>query len=462
MINRFLRLIAILATPIWLVAIASPQQPPAVESPQGPQQPDRTIRPSVSTTRLAVADFVARTSATAATETAIDVFNRVLWDDLEFSGFFRMPSKSFYPLRPVRNPTDVTFESWQVPTLDVDYLIFGNLQVDASSVVVEAFLYDVKTRSQILGKRFTIPDATTIRRLAHAFADEVVFRLSAGASRGVAQSLVAFSSRRGQSKELFLVDYDGFNQRTVTANGGLNKFPSFSSDNGRVAFVTNLPGSSRWELWVQDLGGTGERSVVQVPTSYVSSPAFSPDGSRIAFSARGRNKSSADIHVATLSSVAPSNLTNHPNIDTSPSWSPTGRQIAFVSDRSGTPQVWVMDSDGSNLRRLVTEGGHCDSPDWSPDGKWIAYSWQAPRQWKHDIFVLEVATGRINQLTTGLGSKENPHWSPDSRHIVFQSTRTGSKQIFIMNAEGDNQRQITAYGENENPAWSGYRSVVQN
>ncbi|MEE8584208.1 MAG: hypothetical protein V3T83_05080, partial [Acidobacteriota bacterium] len=399
MIKRFMRSVVLMTAPFGLVAFAAPAQQPASGAQQERRQPDETIlRPSVSTTRLAVADFVARTSATAATKTAADVFNRVLWDDLEFSAFFRMPSRSFYPLRPLRTPADVSFESWQVPTLDVDYLIFGNLQVDASSVVVEAFLYDVKTRSQILGKRFTIPEASMVRGLAHAFADEAVFRLSAGASRGVAQSLVAFSSKRGEGKELFLVDYDGFNQRTVTANGGLNKFPNFSADNERVAFVTNLPGSSRWELWVQELGGKGERRVVQVPTSYVSSPAFSPDGSRIAFAARGRNKPSADIYVATLSSAAPSNLTNHPGIDTSPSWSPTGRQIAFISDRSGTPQVWVMDSDGSNLRRLVNEGGHCDSPDWSPHGKLIAYSWQAPRQWKHDIFVLEVATGRINQL----------------------------------------------------------------
>lgn len=432
------------------------------EQPQEQGQQPQVIRPTASTTRLAVADFVARTSANLETKTAADVFNRVLWDDLKFSAFFLMPSKSFYPLRPLRTPSDVSFENWQVPTLDVDFLIFGNLQVDGGAVVVEAFLYDVKTRTQILGKRFTIPEATLVRRLAHAFADEVVFRLSGGESRGVSQSLIAFTSKQGDSKEIYLVDYDGFNRRTVTANGGLNKFPNWSSDNDRLAFVTNLPGSSRWELWVQQLGGTGERRVVPVPTSYVSSPAFSPDGSRLAFSARGVHKPSADIYVATLSGTNPMNLTNNEAIDTAPTWSPTGRQIAFISDRSGSPQVWVMDSDGSNLRRLTTEGGHCDSPDWSPNGKYIAYSWQAPEQWRHDIFILDVATGQVNQLTSGRGSKENPHWSPDGRHLVFQSTRTGSKQLFIMNADGENQRQITAYGENENPAWSGYRSVVQD
>ena len=115
-----------------------------------------------------------------------------------------------------------------------------------------------------------------------------------------------------------------------------------------------------------------------------------------------------------------------------------------------------MDSDGSNVRRLILEGGHCDSPDWSPDGRYILYSWQAPEQWKHDIYLVEIATGRINQLTRGSGSYESPHWSPDGRHVTFQSTRSGSKQIFIMSVDGKNLKQVSAYGINESPSWAPY------
>ncbi len=417
------------------------------------QQPDATIFPRPSPTRLAVADFTPKSSADAQTQSALSVFNRVLLDDLRFSAFFEIPSRSFYPLRPIRGPQDVEFENWQVPTLDVDFLAFGSLQADAGATVVEAFLYDVKTRQQVLGKRFRVSDSTLVRRVAHEFADQIVFELSAGASRGVAGSRIVFSSVKDDAKEVLVMDYDGANARQLSFNGGLNKFPNWSRDNRRVAYVTKPPAEHRWELRLQEVEGTVR--TVDLPGNFVSSPAFSRDG-RIAFAARLQQGRDIDIFVASSDGSRPRNITNARGIDTSPVWSPTGAQIAFISDRTGSAQVWIADSDGSNLRRLIQEGGHCDSPDWSPDGRFILYSWQAPGQWKHDIFMVEVATGRIYQLTRGAGSYESPTWSPDGRHIAFQSTRTGSKQIFIMNADGGNLKQITAYGVNESPAWAPY------
>ncbi len=405
-------------------------------------------------TRLAVAPFTARSSDTQETVSTIKVFDEVLWSDLKFAGMFEMPSRSFYPLTPIRLREDVEFENWQVPSLDVDFLAFGNLQVYETAVVVEAFLFDVKTRQQVMGRRYTIADPTLIRRVAHQFADQIVFRLSAGASRGVAQTQIAYSAQKGSAKEIYVMDYDGNNVRTITANGGLNKFPEWTPDNSKLTFVTNLSSRRGWELWLQDLAGG--RTVVPTPSNFVSSPAVSPDGNRLAFASREASGDNPEIFTSELNGSGRRNLTRHPAIDASPTWSPTGQQIAFISDRTGTPQLWMMDADGTNLRRLVSEGGHCDSPSWSPDGRFILYTWQAPKQWTHDIYIVEVATLRIFQLTSGAGSNENPSWSPDGRHVVFQSTRSGSRQIFIMNADGKNLKQLTAYGINGSPAWSGY------
>ncbi|RPJ86842.1 MAG: hypothetical protein EHM18_04170, partial [Acidobacteria bacterium] len=328
------------------------------------QQPDIVIRPPITgVTRLAVADFQSKATATAETDSALKVFNDVLWKDLDFSAFFEMKSKSFYPNKPIRVPLDVNFDDWQSSVVNADFLVFGNVQLAGSGAVVEAYLYDVKTQQQVLGKRFTAASTTLIRNVAHNFADEVVFQLSAATSRGVARTQIAFSSEKGGSKEVQIVDYDGANPRTVTANGGLNKFPEWSPDNARLAFATRLPNSPRWEIWVQEV--SGGRRVLSTPSSYASSPAISPDGQRVAFSSRSPEATDSDIYLANVDGGGMRNLTNHQGIDTSPCWSPTGQQIAFISDRSGGPQVWVMDADGSNVRRLVTEGGHCDSPDWS-------------------------------------------------------------------------------------------------
>lgn len=408
-------------------------------------------------TRLGIADFAPKTSANPETQKALTTFNKVLFDDLKFSAFFEIPSKSFYPLKPLRTPQDVMFEHWQVPTLDVDFLAFGTLQADATITIVEAYLFDVKTKQQIMGKRYTVNDPALIRRIAHEFADRVVYELSAAASQGVARTQIAFSSLREGNKEIWIMDYDGSNARQVSFTTGLNKFPEWSPDGNKLVYTSLQKNRNRWELRVQDLeGGTVP---ISLSGSYISSPAFGPNGQMLAFSARTENSLDSDIFVSRTDGSGARNLTNTRGIDTSPTWSPTGTQIAFISDRSGSPQVWVMDSDGSNVRRLVVEGGHCDSPDWSPDGRHILYSWQAPRQWDHDVYIVEVATGRVNQLSTGMGSSESPHWSPDGRHIVFQSTRSGTKQVFIMNVNGDNLKQVTAYGINESPSWGNYLPV---
>ena len=410
-------------------------------------------------TKLAVSNFFSRSLPNPETETALTIFNRVLLDNLQFSSFFEIPSRSFYPPGKAKLPQEIDFDAWDASGLEPDYLAFGNLQVYDSGVVVETYLYDAKTREQLLGRRYTVNDGTMIRKVAHQVADQIVYQLSSGASRGVAQTQIAFSSLKGNSKEIYVMDYDGENVRTITANGGINKFPEWATDNSKLVFITKLPRKAAWELWIQDL--TGGRTVIPTPTSYVSSPALSPDGTQVAFSARSRGRVDSDVFVSELDGSGRRQLTSHSSIDTSPSWSPTGQQIAFVSDRSGTPQLWMMDADGSNLRRLVDQGGHCDSPSWSPDGSSVLYSWQAPRRYKHDVFLVDVVSGEIRQLTSGRGSNENPHWSPDGRHVAFQSDRSGTKQIFIMNLNGDSLKQLTAYGINESPAWSSYVSEVQ-
>ena len=139
-----------------------------------------------------------------------------------------------------------------------------------------------------------------------------------------------------------------------------------------------------------------------------------------------------EIYVLNLASGALRRLTRHAGIDTEPTWSPTGRQIAFVSDRAGSPHVYVMDAEGANVRQL-TSGGFHTQPRWSPRGDVIAYTQRAGT---HDIWV-----GRRRRLESAAaderrGDNQGPTWAPNGRHLAFQSNRLGRWQIFAMLADG--------------------------
>ena len=113
-----------------------------------------------------------------------------------------------------------------------------------------------------------------------------------------------------------------------------------------------------------------------------------------------------------------------------------------------------MSADGTNLRRLTTLGGDASSPSWSPNGLFMAFHWRVTDTGTYDVYVMEVASGRIIQLTHDAGRNEHPTWSPDGRHLAFESTRSGSRQVWTMLANGQDPKQLTREGENWNPNWS--------
>lgn len=135
----------------------------------------------------------------------------------------------------------------------------------------------------------------------------------------------------------------------------------------------------------------------------------------------------------------------------------TGAQIAFVSGRTGLPQIYTMEADGTNVQR-VTDQGYAVSPSWSPNGQFLALAWfrkygpGAPGA--NDIYLMDIASKQWVQLTHDGGRNDFPSWSPDGRHIVFQSSRSGSEQIWSMLADGTKVQQLTFSGRNSQPNWS--------
>ena len=404
--------------------------------------------------RLAVPDFKSSNQDPKNAD-LLKAFNDTLWNDLDNAGIFDLVSKSFNPLEVPGQPTEVKFEVWSAPPPNASMLAFGNLGVSDNTIMVQGWLYDVKnvTSPQVLGKQYTDAATTDAARLiAHKFADEIIFRLGGGV-QGIAESSIYFVSDRSGHKEIWAMDYDGSNQHAITHLASISLAPRISPDGSRLAF-SSLTKTS-WEIMMYSLelgravtfprfGGTNL------------SPAWAPDGTRLAFSSSRTGTS--EIYLVDASGGSLKRLTTAKGPDVSPTWNrKTGAQLAFVSGRTGLPQIYTMEADGTNVQRM-TDQGYAVSPSWAPNGQFLTFSWMrkygpgAPGS--NDIYLMDIASKQWVQLTHDGGRNDYPSWSPDGRHIVFQSSRSGSEQIWTMLADGTKVQQLTFTGHNTQPNWS--------
>jgi TolB protein len=403
--------------------------------------------------RVAISDFAARSDA-AKSHAAL--FTQVVRDDLQFSGILEVPSPSFYPPQAPSVPAELKYPVWTDPPTSANFVGFGNLSETTSEVSIEAWLYDVHSPSSqaVVGKVYRGgPTDLQVRKFAHQFADEIISKLSGGLP-GIASTQIAFVSSRSGSKEIWVMDYDGTNQHQLTSLKSISLTPRWSPDTSRIAFTCFAPAggvtSAQICMYSMDTG-----KLVSFPRfrGTNTTPAWSPDGTQIVFSSSMLGNS--ELFVSDVNGGRPKRLTIANGASLSPSWNPkTGQTIAFVSDRGGFPQLYLMNSDGTSTTKLdLPDMGYVIDPAWAPNGQLLAFSWRRPSG-NYDIYVMDAATQQLVELTRDQARNERPSWAPDGRHIVFESTRGGTRQIWTMLADGSQPHQLTATGHNESPNWS--------
>jgi TolB protein len=429
-----------------------------LESPRQPQQPGEVSLvisgDGGGQARYAVPDF---TGDSPEAVEAGKMIASVLFDDFDFEREFYLIPRDTYASIPAPRPgADISLAPWR--ELGADAVVIGSVQRNGDALRVDVRLYSVRSPRPVFARGYTDP-ARNARQIAHTIADAI--HLQQRALRGVARTRLAFISDRDREraqggaerreiKHVYVSDYDGANQVRITVNRALNLNPSWSPDGKILAYTAYSVSSADIVLSRIYEGLPLQRPARGIGNNYL--PVFSPDGTRIAF--MSTRDGQGEIYVMNADGSGLRRLTNHPADDATPTWSPTGTQIAFTSARSGRPEIYVMNAaDGSDVRLISVGETEADRPTWSPAPyNEIAFTGRTG-SW-FDVKIYDVASGTIRTLTDGRGSNESPAFSPTGRHIAFTSTRAGLSHIFTIGRDGRGLKQVTRAGNNQTAAWS--------
>lgn len=249
------------------------------------------------------------------------------------------------------------------------------------------------------------------RAATHAFADAITKAVTG--LPGFASSKLAFVSNATGAKELYFGDIDGYGVRAITHDNVISASPSLNHDATKLAYTSYKSGYL--DIYLIDLSSGSRNRIVFFP-GMNSGPSFSPDGSQIAMTLS--KDGNPEIYTMPIGGGTPTRITRTRGGETSPSWSPTGDRLVYSSDDRGSPQLFISGANGvSEMDHLVTGNSYCTKPDWSPDGKLIAFTTRTGGEFQIGVYDVASRTGHL--VTTSGG--QDPVWTADSRHLVYSN-----------------------------------------
>ena len=372
---------------------------------------------------------------------------RVVFNDLRNNGLFRPVGPDSLPRPGFAQITAPAWSTWSGRSAEM--LVHGYVRAaGGGQLTVGCYLYDVQLQQQLVRGGWVVAPADW-RRAAHKCADLVYSRLSGESP--FFDSKIAYIAETGPKnnrvKRLAIMDSDGANHRFITNGQSTALTPRYSPDYSKIAYVSYLNGFAR--IFVYDIG-SGRQTLITESQNPTFAPRWSPDGRWILYSMAVAGNT--DIYrIGSGGGGTPQRLTDTPGIDVGGSYSPDGTRVVFESDRSGSQQVYVMNADGSDQRRISFFGGRAATPEWSPRGDQIAFTHIAGDL---RVAVMSPSGGGMRHLTNSW-QDEAPTWSPNGRIVQFFRTarNSGETSIWQVDLTGRNERRLPTPVGASDPAW---------
>jgi len=306
---------------------------------------------------------------------------------------------------------------------------------------VQGYVTDAISKQTKFSRSYS---GATLRKQAHAFADDIVETITG--KKGIGQTKIAFKAQAaGGNGEIYIADFDGHNPLAVTHDNSIVAAPTWAPRKLALYYTSYQPGNP--DIFYHNLS-TGDRTIFAKFSGLNTGAAISPDGTRMAMILS--KSGSPDVWVCNVDGSNMKQLTATPEDESSPCWSPNGDWICFATKLSGRRVLAKVPAGGGAVQRIPTSGVSSPTePDWSPDGKWIAFTSQYSGGF--NICVVPAGGGTATLLVEG----EDPSWSPNSRTLIC-ARRSGSRYtLSVLDAMTKQVKDIGRISGNDSqPAWA--------